>query len=197
MIAVSKLPALLLLGAVTSLSVTASRAQSSQQPDTPSAHAARAPYSPFRTIYLDDSCRLLPDPAHQDAVKDTGKKKPRLHSDPVICHLEGIANSEHMEETIVGNEVHRNLVSVSEQTYTLQNVTTDPVVFEIEHFVPLGWTLDSDPKPDQMSGSTAIFHPHAQPGEIVHLHVGLRHTKPLKNRIVKNSPLTPPQPQGN
>jgi hypothetical protein len=194
MIAMRLLSAAIFLGAVVSCSISASNAQETPQPapETP-AHAARAPYSPFKTFFLDDTCRLLPDPAH----RDTGKKKPHLHSDPVICHLEGVANSEHIEETIVGNELHRNMVSVSEQTYVLQNITTDPAIFEIEHFVPLGWSVDSDPKPDQMNGSTAIFHPHAQPGEIVHLHVGLRQIKPLKTKIVKTPPVTSAQPQGN
>jgi hypothetical protein len=194
MFATRAFPAILLLGAAASLSVTACCAQDSLQPAPAApAHPARAPYSPFRTFYLDDSCHLLPAPAHQD----TGKKKPRLRTDPILCHLEAIANSEHMEETIVGNEAHRSMVSVSEQTYVLQNVTTDPVIFEIEHFVPLGWEIDSDPKPDEISGSTAIFHPHAQPGEIVRLHVGLRRVKALKTKILKSALVAPAQSQGN
>jgi len=184
--------AVLLVAAMACLSATASRAQDTPEP-VPAHAAARAPYSPVKNIYVDDSCHLLPEPGRQI----TGKRKPRLHSDPVICHLESVANSEHMEETIVGNEVHRSLVSVSEQTYVLQNVTTDPAVFSVAHFVPLGWTVDSEPKPKSMADSTAVFEAHAQPGEIVHLHVGLRHIKPLRTKIVKNPPLAPAQPAGN
>lgn len=149
--------------------------------------AARAPYSPFKDIHVDQECRLLPAPAYRDA----GGKRPRLRRDPVICHLESVANSEHREETIVGNELRRSDVSVTEQTYVLQNVTTGPAMFVVEEAVPQGWVVDSDPRPAETTASTAVFRVQAQPGEIVRLHVGLRHTKPLRAKILKTSPLAP------
>jgi hypothetical protein len=107
----------------------------------------------------------------------------------MICHLESVLTSEHTEETIVGNELRRSNVRVTEQTYVLQNVTTDPAIFVVEEPVPAGWHVDSDPQPTETNGLTAVFRVHAQPGEIVHLHVGLRHTKPLPTKLIKASPL--------
>jgi hypothetical protein len=107
----------------------------------------------------------------------------------VICHLESVATSEHMEETLVGHELRRNWVNISEQGYVLQNITTEHVVFVVEELVPDGWVVDSDPQPVAMQGQTAIFYAHAEPGEIVRMHVGLRHAKPLRTKIVKASPL--------
>ncbi len=127
-------------------------------------------------IYVDRRCALLPDPA------STGKKKPRL--DPVICHLETINHSSHREETQVGNELERRNVDIEEQEYVLQNVTTKQIVFVVEQPVAKGWTVDSDPQPTEMQGTTAIFRVYAQPGEIVRLHVGVRRTKTLSPQPV-------------
>jgi hypothetical protein len=96
-----------------------------------------------------------------------------------------------MEEAIAGNAMQRNWVSITEQEYLLQNVTTAPVAFVVEQFVPQGWRVDSDPQPTQIVGPTALFRVYAQPGEIVRLHVGLRHTKPLRTKLIKASPLAP------
>jgi hypothetical protein len=155
--------------------------------------AARAPYSPFKDIHVDQDCHILPDPAHRDATR----KRPRLRKDPVICHLESVLSSNHMEETIAGNEVRRSYVSIAEQEYVLQNVTTGPAIFVVEESVPQGWVVDSDPQPAEMNGATAVFRVQAQPGEIVRLHVGLRHAKPLRVKIIKTSPLAPAGSAGN
>jgi len=190
------LPAFLLLGTVASLGVPASLAAGAQQPASQPTSAPvvhRIAYSPFPEIRVDDSCHLLPDPAHPVIAK----KKPRLHTDPVICHLESVLSSGHREETIIGNELHRSDVSITEQTYVLQNVTTEPAVFVVQQSVPEGWAVDSDPQPVETVGSTAVFRANAQPGEIVHLHVGLRHTKPLTTKILKKSPLPPTESSGN
>jgi hypothetical protein len=180
-------PAFLLVGTLASLGAANPQASglpqtAPQPPATPAVH--RAPYSPFKEIHVDESCRLLPRPA-QPAYS---KKKPRLRTDPVICHLEAIAKSQHMEERIVGNEMLRNNVSITEQTYVLQNITEETAIFAVEQPVPQGWVVDSDPQPTEMDGPTAVFRVYAQPGEIVRLHVGMRRTKPLRSKPVKFSP---------
>ncbi len=91
-----------------------------------------------------------------------------------------------MEEHISGNQLLRSWVRVSEQTYVLQNITDDHLVFVLEIKVPEGWTIDSDPRPNRYNGSIAIFPLHAQPGEIVQVHVGMRHTSPLKPKTISN-----------
>jgi len=188
-------PTFLLLGTVAFPGIAASQAASAQQaaaqPDAPVVH--RAPYSKFKEVYVDQGCRLLPDPAH----RVPGNKKPRLHSDPVICHLESVLSSNHREETLAGNELRRSDISITEQTYVLQNITTEPAIFVVEEFVPHGWVVDSYPPPAEIVGPTALFRVHAQPGEIVRLHVGLRHTRPLSTKIVRTSPLAPPEPNAN
>lgn len=129
-------------------------------------------------IYVDERCGLLPDPA----LAAAGPKKPRVRWDPVICHLESVNHSSHREETVAGNELARRDVEVDEQEYVLQNVTMKALAFVVEQRVEKGWAVDSDPRPAEMRGDTAIFRVNAEPGEIVRLHVGVRHAKELKPR---------------
>jgi hypothetical protein len=177
MVATKILPAVFFLGAVASFGVTASLAQGAPQPSA--SPAARIPYSAFKEIHVDQLCHILPYPVSPD----TGKNKPRLRKDLIICHLETVNASEHLEDTVVGNEVRQSRVRIREQEYVLQNVTTEPRWFVVEQFVPEGWVVDSDPQPSQMTGATALFRVHTEPGEIVRLHVGMRHAKPLHAKL--------------
>ena len=149
----------------------------------------RLPDSALKEIHVDELCRLLPYDNHQDP----GKKQPLLRSDSVTCHLEGILASGHLEETVTGNQLRRNWMNVVEQTYVLQNVTTDPNTFVAEQFVPQGWVVDSDPQPTEIAGTTASFRVYAQPGEIVRLHLGLRLTSPLPLALLNTIPSTTSQ----
>ena len=178
-------PAFMLLGAV-AFFAAASPTPVAQQPSPPPSSIpapARPPYSPFREFHVDQRCRLLPDPAHPVI----GKKKPRLITDPAICHLESVLSSQHMEETLVGNELRRNWIRITAQEYVVQNITTEHVIFVVHQFVPEGWNVDSDPQPARLEGQTAIFLVHADAGQIVRLHVGLRHTSPLRPKLIKAS----------
>lgn len=142
---------------------------------------------PPKTIIVDQGCRILQNPA---AVVMTNVK-PRWRKDEIMCHVENVLNSNHPEERISGGIEQRNLVYVTEQTYVLQNVTDAPVVFEVQEFVPAEWQVDSDPQPVDTvpitgkKGSAAIFRVNAQPGEIVRLHTGRRHTEMGKAKPVK------------
>lgn len=156
-------------------------AASAQQPGArPAYDGADAP-DVARQIYIDGDCRIIPDAAHPFPGR---KLKP--FRDNGICSLETVLHSEHVEEQIKGNQLLRWAVRVNEQTFVLQNITGDHIVFVVEYRVPAGWTVDSDPQPNRYAGSTAIFPVHAQPGEIVRLHVGVRHTTPLKPRAISN-----------
>src|SRR5271168_4937819 len=64
----------------------------------------RPAYPIVQEIHVDEQCRLLLAPAEAVA----GKQKARFERDPVICHLETVNSSEHMEEAIVGNELRRS-----------------------------------------------------------------------------------------
>ena len=125
-------------------------------------------------IVVDQSCRILPDsdPAvlgdHNDAFRD-----------PVVCHLESVLASRHVEERISSGD--RSLVRIREHEFILQNVTDSPAVFVVRQAVPEGWSVDSDPQPTTVDGETAVFRVNAEPGQIVRLHVGLRNAIPLEN----------------
>jgi hypothetical protein len=160
------------------LTIAAPVAFSQQSPTQPA--PARAPYSALKEIHVDSDCRILPAP-DRPPVGD----KDRPYHDPVVCHLETILSSGHREETVVGNELRRSDVRINEQEYVLQNIRTEPVIFVVEQYVPAGWTVDSDPQPKQVEGTMALFVVNAQPHEIVRLHVGLRHAKELKPKILK------------
>jgi hypothetical protein len=120
------------------------------------------------SIVVDKSCRiqLESDPLvvgdHLDAFRDDA-----------ICHLESVLSSHHVEEKITDGERSRFFVRVAEQEYVVQNPTDKPTVFIVRHHVPENWTVDSDPQPTSMDGSTALFRVNAEPGQRVRLHVGM------------------------
>lgn len=120
------------------------------------------------SIIVDKSCLIQPesDPLvlgnHIDAFRDDA-----------ICHLESVLSSHHIEEKITDSERSRFFVRVAEQEYVVQNPTDKPTVFIVRHHVPENWTVDSDPLPSSMDGSTALFLVNAEPGQRVRLHVGM------------------------
>lgn len=155
-------------------------AAAQQAPDTarPAYDGSDSPNAP-RRIYIDQDCRIEPDPAHP-----LPGKKLQPFSDPIICHLESVLQSNHIEERIVGEELHRSRVYIAEQEYVLQNITEGQVLFIVQHAVSADWTVDSDPQPVSTEGDMAVFPVYADPGQIVRLHVGLRHAQPLKTKFI-------------
>jgi hypothetical protein len=137
-------------------------------------------------IYVNQNCGLLPDLT----LTANGKEKEEIGYDPVICHVEGAANSQHKEEKALGDELERSHVDVREQEFVLQDITMKPVVFYVLVRLPGGWVVDSDPQPKEVRDDIAVFEAHAAEGEIVHLHVGIRHTRDLKPKTLR-SPLNP------
>jgi hypothetical protein len=102
-----------------------------------------------------------------------------LQDDHAICHLESVLTSHHIEEALRDGVRQRNTVTVAEQEYLLQNVTSAPVTFVVEHALPEDWKVDSDPQPVKVVDDTAFFRVNAAPGQIVRLHVGAHHAEPL------------------
>jgi len=121
------------------------------------------------TIVVNKSCLIQPesDPSvlgdHNDAFRDDA-----------ICHLESVMSSHHIEEKISDGERLRFLVQVREREYLLLDPTDKSAMFTVRHNVPENWTVDSDPLPSSMDGSTAVFQVYAEPGQRVRLHVGMR-----------------------
>lgn len=182
------------LGAVLAVGATMAAAQ---RPAYQPAHAAApaaaaAAAAAVKEIYVDEKCRLLPDPA---SVVPGKKLKPKKDWD--ICHLEAVFDTHHRAETVVGNELQRADVEVYEQQYVLQNVYTEPVAFLVEQPVAKGWTLESDPPPVRVAGHVATFRAMAQPGEIVRLHVGMRYTESLKPKVLRPGAQAPARPAPN
>lgn len=127
----------------------------------------------LQQVYVDDQCQVL--------SSDSG----RFQSDPDVCHLDGMGvhNSSHVAAKEVDGVRQHTLVDVSEETYMLQNVNTEPVVFVVAKEVPDGWHVDSDmPRPTQIKNGVAIFRVTAQPGQTVRMHVGLAHETPVDDQ---------------
>lgn len=165
-------------------SVSAQRAPYQPVANSNQAAASQAPAAgttaPPREIYVDEKCRLLPDPATVPPGKTPHGKR-----DDKVCRLESVAHSDHWDQQVVGNDVRLDDVKVHEQQYVLHNATAQAELFVVEQPVPSGWTIDSDPPPMRVDGNTAWFHAWVQPGEVVRLHVGMRRTKPVASKAVQ------------
>jgi hypothetical protein len=175
-----KLPSLLFLSFAATFAVSAALAQQPRDAARPAYNGSDSPDA-VRQIFIDQDCRILPG---GDMLLPGKKDKP--FSDPVICHLESVNNSNHIEEKIVGNELYRSRVYVAEQEFVLQNISDGEAKFVVEVAVNSDWVIDSDPQPVSTEGDVAIFPVYAQPGEIVRLHVGMRHTQPLKTKTIQD-----------
>ena len=157
---------LFLAGAVVFLGIAGCHRTGSQQM-TSNSVASTVPGAALKEIHVDQKCQILE--GHGGS----------LRMDPVICHLESVHFSSHVEETVKDGVTRSSLVTISEQEYLLQNVTVEPVIFVVEQLVPKGWEVNSDPQPTEIIGSTALFRVNAEPGQIVRLHVGERHANPV------------------
>jgi hypothetical protein len=169
MVANRAYPALLLVGATACLGAAAQKPAASH----------RQNYFGSNEIRVDQDCHILPDPANLPPGK-----KARPYTDSNICHLESVNSSEHVEQKAVGNRLLRSLVDVQEHEFVLWNPENEPVIFVVEQLVPKKWTVDSDPQPKQIIGQVAFFPVHVQPGEVIRLHVGIRHTSAMGAKTI-------------
>jgi len=135
---------------------------------------------PVEVIYLNRDCALLPDPSRYVPGTEW-----QLEVHPELCHLETVLNSRHDEETVVGDERKRCRIDIREHEYVLQNESEAPVLFVVAHAVPKKWTVDSDPQPVTYVGPIAVFKVNAAPGEVVRLHVGMRHVSHEHSKRIK------------
>jgi hypothetical protein len=113
------------------------------------------------------------------AFSQSSAPEDELRNDHAICHLESVHTSHHTEEALRDGAMLRNQVTVVEQEYLLQNITSEPVTFVVEHVLPDGYTVDSDPQPVRVVDDKAFFRVHAEPGQIVRMHVGEHHADPI------------------
>jgi hypothetical protein len=139
--------------------------------------ASVQPSVPLKKIHVDRRCKILHD--ESDALSDLTEAE--LKNDHAICHLESVLTSHHVEEILRDGVMLRNNVTVKEQEYLLQNVTSEPVAFVVEHALPDDWQVDSDPQPVKIEDNKAFFRVIAAPGQIVRMHVGEHHADPVTN----------------
>lgn len=165
--------------ALSSAACLAAWAGQAPQPTPPE----RQQYYSFSEIHVDQDCRILPDPAHVPPGK---KSKP--YSDSAVCHLVNVFESQHVEEQIQGSQLLRWRVQIHEHEFVLQDISDAPVTFVVQQVIPKDWSVDSDPQPKQMIGQVAYFPVIVQPGQIVHLHVGMRRATPMRPRPVALHP---------
>jgi len=137
--------------------------------------APAQPSPPLKEIHVDRSCKISLN--ESDAL--SGLTEADLENDHAICHLESVLTSHHIEEALKDGVMLRNKVSVAEREYLLQNVTSEPVTFVVEHALPEDWMVDSDPQPVMVVDGKAFFRVNAEPGQIVRLHVGEHHADPI------------------
>jgi hypothetical protein len=134
------------------------------------------PPLPLKEIHVDRKCKILLD--ESTALSDLTEAD--LRNDHAICHLESVHTSHHEEEALRDGVMQRNKVTVVEQEYLLQNVIAEPVTFVVEHVLPNDeWKVDSDPQPVKVVDNAAFFRVHAEPGQIVRMHVGEHHADPM------------------
>ena len=89
---------------------------------------------------------------------------------------EGRLNSTHATSVTAAKGVLRlHSTNISEVTYVVHNAAADTRTVIVEHPVRLGYTLDSDPKPEETTPSAYRLRVITTPGETVRLHVGERH----------------------
>ncbi len=80
-----------------------------------------------------------------------------LRNDHSVCRLESVHTSHHVEEAPHDGVLLHNKVTVAEQEYLLQNVTSVPVTFVVEHVLLDDWEVDSDPRPVKIVDNKAFF----------------------------------------
>ena len=176
MIEANLFPALVVLCTAASLGASGLQATGAQQaPVRPAYH--QQPGVGLKEIRVDERCRILLDEPAGFKGKAKGRK------DDVVCHLESQHTSNRIEKSVVDGVPARSSVTIEEQEYVLQDVTDEPVTFVVEQPVGKDWQVDSDPQPTNMAGNIAEFRVIGQPGQIVRLHVGLRHAKTKMQKL--------------
>jgi hypothetical protein len=66
-------------------------------------------------------------------------------------------------------------VDITEVEYIIHNAAADARTVVLERPVRNGWTVDSDPKPVETTGTVNRFRVEVQPNQSVRLHIGERH----------------------
>ncbi len=85
--------------------------------------------------------------------------------------------------TISKGILRQEVAEVAEVEYLVHNAAPDARTVIVEQPRRKGWTLDSDPKPEEMTESLYRFRVATAPGETVRLHIGERHTRTTRYAV--------------
>ena len=134
-----------------------------------------------REIHVNQDCVILQDQIYGVPGMSVpgGTAVAGGETNPAWCHLQSQLTSNHVRGTVVNGAVERSVVVVKEQQYLLQDLFEQPVMFVVEHAVPEGWKIDSDPAPTAVVNKVALFRVMVRPGQVTKLHVAEEHTIPL------------------
>ena len=149
---------------------------------SPSAMApAKDAVATVQEIHVNQDCVILQDQIYGVPGMSVpgGTAVAGGETNPAWCHLQSQLTSNHVRGTVVNGAVERSVVVVKEQQYLLQDLFEQPVMFVVEHAVPEGWKIDSDPAPTAVVNKVALFRVMVRPGQVTKLHVAEEHTIPL------------------
>ncbi len=85
--------------------------------------------------------------------------------------------------TISKGILRQEVAEVAEVEYLVHNAAPDARTVIVEQPRRKGWTLDSDPKPEEMTDSLYRFRVLTAAGETVRLHIGERHTRTTRYAV--------------
>ncbi len=85
--------------------------------------------------------------------------------------------------TISKGILKEEVAEVAEEQYLVHNAAPDSRTVIVEQPRRPGWTLDSDPKPEETTATLYRFRVAAAPGQTVRLHIGERHTRSTRYAV--------------
>lgn len=133
----------------------------SEPPAPPSKNA-----DPF--INIDNMCRIVTfdttDPSHP---------KPHYKSDRTLCRIESPAETTVWKKRNLNGQIKSVMVDIREKEYILQNPYDHAITFHVHHPVPKNYHVESEPQPNQLANSIAVFYVVVQAAQTARLHVGM------------------------
>ncbi len=85
--------------------------------------------------------------------------------------------------TISRGILKEETAEIAEVEYEVHNAAPDARTVIVQQPRRLGWTLDSEPKPEETTATLYRFRVLAAPGESVRLHIGERHTRTTRYAV--------------
>ena len=155
--------------------------------------------TPLRTLWISNASNLTLDRGSFTIVEDgafggEGLLEPihpaekRLLSyavDQAVRVTIDHANNTHRVQhiSIAKGVLKQSATDISEVEYLIHNAAPEARSVLIERPARSGWTIDSDPKPVETTGTLNRFRAEVQPNESLRLHIGERHVGNVTYRL--------------